>query len=194
MIRAGFETTDPFTHTRLVVIKGAEETDGRGWVIDVHCPEGAPPVVLEHVHLTWSETFEILQGVAAYKLGGKEHPINARETVLMPPGVPHVHPWNTGSGMMVYRQTNDFGETNPNAVHDVLGVFATINGLAREGRIGHKGLPKNPLQFAATLRTLTRYGGFDANVPIPVQRALSATLGRLAEALGYRGVYPRYLG
>ena len=112
----------------------------------------------------------------------------------MPPGVPHVHPWNTGSGIMVYRQTNDFGETNPNAVHDVLGVFATINGLAREGRIGQKGLPKNPLQFAATLRTLTKHGGFDANVPIPVQRALSAPLGRLAEALGYRGVDPRYLG
>ena len=194
MIRAGFETTDPFTHTRAVVIKGAEETDGRGWVIEVHCPEGAPPAVLEHVHLTWSETFEILQGSGAYKLGGQEHALNTRETVLMPPGVPHVHPWNTGSGIMVYRQTNDFGETNPNAVHDVLGVFATINGLAREGRIGYKGLPKNPLQFAATLRTLTKHGGFDANVPIPVQRALSATLGRLAEALGYRGVYPRYLG
>lgn len=111
----------------------------------------------------------------------------------MPAGVTHQHPWNTGSGEMVYRQTNDFGARTPDAVQDVLDVFATINGLALEGKIGKKGLPKNPLQFAATLRMLTKHQGFDAAVPIPVQRVVSATLGRLAGALGYRGVYPRYL-
>ena len=94
---------------------------------------------------------------------------------------------------MVYRQINDFGAPNSSAVNDVLGVFATINGLAREGKIGKKGLPKNPLQFAATLRTLVKHEGFDAAVPISIQRGTSATLGRLAEALGYRGVYERYL-
>jgi hypothetical protein len=94
---------------------------------------------------------------------------------------------------MVYRQTNDFGAATPDAVHDVLGAFATINGLAREGKIDKQGIPKNPLQFAATLRTLTKHGGYDASVAIPVQRALSATLGRFAEMLGYRGVYPRYV-
>jgi len=193
MIRAGFETTDPFTETRSIVIAGAEETGGRGWVIEVHCPEGARPSILEHLHLAWTETFEILQGSATYRLGGIEHALLEGERVVMPPGVPQVHPWNTGSGVMIYRQTNEFGASTPEAVHDVLGTFATINGLAREGRIGRKGLPKNPLQLAATLRTLTKHGGFDAEVPILVQRMVSATLGRLAEALGYRGVYPRYL-
>jgi len=194
MIQAGFETTDPFTETRSVVVKGAEETEGRGWVIDVHCPEGAPPAILEHVHLTWSETFEILEGAASYRLGGEEKSARRGDVIVMPAGVPHVHPWNTGSGVMVYRQTNDFGAVTPSAVNEVLGVFATINGLAREGKIGKKGLPKNPLQFAATLRTLVKHGGFDAAVPIWVQRSVSASLGRLAEALGYRGVYKRYLG
>jgi len=193
MIHAGFETTDPFTGTRSIVIAGAEETQGRGWIIEVHCPEGARPAILEHLHLTWTETFEILRGSATYRLGGVEQPLAAGERVVMPPGVPQVHPWNTGSGVMIYRQTNDFGAATPEAVHDVLGAFATINGLAREGKIGRKGLPKNPLQLAATMRTFVRHGGFDAKVPIAVQRVVSATLGRLAEALGYRGVYPRYL-
>lgn len=193
MVRVGFETTDPFTQTRSIVIEGAEETDGRGWVIEVHCPEGAGPAILEHVHRTWSETFAILQGSATCRLGGVKRALAEGETILMPPGVPHVHPWNTGAGVMVYRQTNDFHESNPDAVHDVLGAFATINGLAREGKVGKNGLPKNPLQLAATLRTLTKHGGFDAKAPIALQRALSATLGRLAEAVGYRGVYPRYL-
>ena len=39
MIRAGFETTDR-TQTRTVLVKAAEETGGRGWVLEVHCPVG----------------------------------------------------------------------------------------------------------------------------------------------------------
>jgi hypothetical protein len=60
MIRPGFETTDPFTQARIVLVKRAEETSGRGWVIDVHCPQGAPPSFAAHLHQTWTETFEIL--------------------------------------------------------------------------------------------------------------------------------------
>ena len=56
----------------------------------------------------------------------------------MPARVRHTHPWNTGTGEMVYRQTNDFGTPTPEAVQDVLGVFATINGLAREGKTGKR--------------------------------------------------------
>ena len=193
MISAGFETTDPITKTRLVVVKGAQETAGRGWVTEVHCPEGAAPWVAAHVHRTWTETFEILQGSASCRLGTAVQTLLAGETVVMPPGIAHVHPWNTGSGVMIFRHTNDFGAATPEAVHDVLGAFATINGLAREGRIGRKGIPKNPLQAAATIRTLTKHGAFDAVVPIPLQLGLSATLGRFAEALGYRAIYDRYL-
>lgn len=68
---------------------------------------------------------------------------------------------------MVYRQTNEFARRSPEAVDDVIGVFATLNGLTREGKVGRRGLPKNSLQFAATLRTLVKHEGFDASVPIP---------------------------
>lgn len=193
MIQAGFHTTDPFTKTKTTLIEGAEETGGKGWMLEVHCPEDAPAHILAHVHLTWQETFEIVQGSAKYMLDGKEHTAEAGDVIEMPAGLKHVHPWNNGSGTMIYRQKNNFGSVNPEAVEDVIGVFATINGLAEEGKIGAKGLPKNPLQFAATLRTLVKHQGYDAAVPIPVQRAVSATLGRLAESLGYSGVYPRYL-
>ena len=192
MIRAGFETTDPITNTRTIVIQGAEETEGRGWVLEVHCPEGAPPAIMEHVHLGWTETFEILGGSAAYTLDGQQQVAEEGEIITMRPGLKHVHPWNIGSGEMVYRQSNDFGAVSPDAVHEVLGVFATINGLAGEGKIGMKGLPKNPLQLAACLRLLAKHEGFDAALPIAAQRFVSATLGRLAERLGYHGADPRF--
>ncbi|HEY4320090.1 MAG TPA: cupin domain-containing protein [Gemmatimonadales bacterium] len=179
--------------TRLVVVQGARETGGRGWVTEVHCPEGAAPWGPPHMHRTWTETFEVLTGSASYRLGGVVQTLQAGETVVMPPGVPHRHPWNTGSGVMVFRQSNDFGATTPEAVHDVLGAFATINGLAREGRVSARGVPKNPLQVAATIRLLMKHGGFDATLPVPLQLAVGATFGRLAEALGYRAIYDRYL-
>jgi len=193
MIGPVFETTDPFTQTRFVVIRGAEETAGRGWVLEVYCPEGAAPAFLPHVHRTWTETFDIIEGTASYRLGGLEGKLAEGERVVMPPNVTHVHPWNAGSGVMVYRQTNDFGAFAPDAVYDVLGAFATIHGLAREGRVWRGGLPKNLFQFAATGRAFTKHQSYDAAMPIPLQVGLSATLGRLAEALGYRAVYDRYV-
>lgn len=192
-ITSGFEIHDVLSGTRTVLVKGADEMSGRGWVIESHCPEGASATIKPHLHMTWTETFEILQGAATCRVGNEERSLAAGDTVVVPPRTPHVHPWNSGRGEMIFRQTNDFGGVTPDAVHDVLGAFATLNGLAREGRLRHDRLPKNPLQFAATLRTLTRHGGFDATAPVTVQRVISATLGRLAEALGYRGVDPRYL-
>jgi hypothetical protein len=94
---------------------------------------------------------------------------------------------------MVYTQTNDIGASTPEAVDELLGVYATINGLARDGRIGKRGMPRNPLQLVATGRAYTKHGTFDVGMPIPLQVALTATFGPLAEALGYRAVYDRYL-
>jgi mannose-6-phosphate isomerase-like protein (cupin superfamily) len=194
MIKAGFETTEPRTGTRTLVVQAAAETDGLGWVLEVTCPEGARSSILEHVHTEWLETFEIVEGAARYKLDGREAEASKGDVIVMPAGQPHIHPWNAGEGSMVYRQTNKFARRSPEAVDDVIGVFATLNGLTREGKVGRRGLPKNPLQFAATLRTLVKHEGFDASVPIPFQRFLSATLGWISEALGYRAVYPRFVG
>jgi len=192
-VNAGFEIHDALNGTRTVLIKGADEMGGRGWVLESQCPEGATPTIKPHLHMTWTETFEILQGTATCRIGDEERTLEAGDTVVVPPRTTHVHPWNTGRGVMTFRQTNDFGAVTPEAVDDVLGAFATLNGLAREGRLREDRLPRNPLQLAATLRTLTRHGGFDATAPIALQRAVSATLGRLAGMLGYRGVYDRYL-
>ena len=193
MIRAGFETTDPRTGTRTVVIKGAEETGGRGWVLDVHCPEGAPVPNPTHLHPKWAETFELLQGTAVYVVAGEQKTLSKGQQVVMPAAVPHLHPRNTGAGEMIYRQTNDFGAVTPDTVTEVLGALATLNGLTREGRVGKNGLPKNPFQFVATGQVYTKHGTYDASLPIWLQKGLVATFGPLVRALGYRGAYERYL-
>lgn len=193
MIRAGFTIENPRTNSRTIVIESDSETKGKGWLLEVHAPPKAQPDIAEHFHLTWTETFEIISGQAYYRLDGVQKTAQAGETIVMSPGKLQVHPWNAGETELVYRQRDDFGEANPQAVQDVLGVFATLAGLTKLGQVDEKGLPKNPLQMAATLRILTRYGGYDASASVGAQNFLAATLGRLAEALGYRAIHPEYV-
>lgn len=193
MIRAGFTVESPITHSRTIILESDAETNGMGWLIEVHCQPKAPPDITEHFHQTWTETFEIISGTAHYKLNGEKKLAQAGETIVMPPGQLQIHPWNAGTTELVYRQRNRFDRPNPQAVQDVLGVFVTIAGLAREGKVDANGRPKDPLQLAVTLQTLTRYGGYDASLPVPVQDFLAATLGRLAYALGYKAVDPRFV-
>lgn len=190
LIRQGVTIHNPLTQSQTVVLESDQETQGMGWLLEVTCQPNTKPDIAEHRHLTWTETFEIMSGIAHYSLDGKQQTLKAGESFRVKPNQAHIHPWNAGDQPMVYRQRNLFAQANPAAVQDVLGVFATVADLARQGKVNAEGLPKNPLQLAATARTLGRYGGYDTRMPIPMQKVLSATLGRLAELLGYRGVYP----
>ncbi len=193
MIRKGFTIENPLTGTRTIVLESDLETQGRGWLVETRCPPNAPPDIPEHVHLTWTETFEIVSGTASYKLNGVQQTAQSGTIIVMPPGQPQIHPWNVGASELVYRQRDEFGQATPQAVQDVLGVFATLAGLARQGKVDRHGQPKDPLQLAVMLRTLSRYDGYDARLPIPLQKFLAATVGKFAEMRGYRAVYPQYV-
>lgn len=193
MIKANFIIDNPLTNSKTRVIESNQETNGMGWLLEVTCQPKARPDIKEHIHLGWTETFEIVSGEAFYKVNGAEKRAFAGERFTVKPGQKHVHPWCAGNEPMVYTQKNEFDKQSPEAVQEVLGVFATIAELAREGKINKEGFPKNPLQLAATIRTLSKHGGYDASIPIGTSKLISSTLGKLAELLGYRGVYSRYL-
>ena len=142
----------------------------------------------EHIHLSWEERFEIVAGSAFYQLDGKMQQATAGETILMPAKLKHIHPWNAGEEEMVYRQVAKFDLPNSEATDEIIGTFFTLFDLEAQGKLNKKGLPKNPLQFAATLRSLTRHEGYDAAVPITLQNVLAASLGRLSHKMGYRAV------
>jgi hypothetical protein len=193
MIQAGYTFQNPLNQSHWLVIESDTETGGMGWMLEVRCAPNARPDIIEHLHLTWTETFEIISGKAHYKLNGVQKTAETGETIVMSPRQPQIHPWNAGETEMVFRQVTRFEKPDPQAVQDVLGVFVTLFGLAREGKIAKNGLPKNPLQFVATAKTLAIYDSYDGKIPIPLQKLTIAAFGWLAEALGYRGVYPRYV-
>ena len=191
MIHAGFTIDNPFTKSHMVVLESDVETKGNGLLFEVRCPPKGRHELGEHLHLTYTETTEIVSGTAYYKLDGSQHTAKTGEKFVVLPRHAHTTPWNAGDSEMVYRQRSQFERPNPQAVQDFFGIFATIARLARDGKVNDNGFPKQPLQMGTTLKALIKYGTYDATIPIPVQNFIAATLGSLGEALGYKAVYPQ---
>ena len=192
MIRAGFTFEHPTTKTRTVVLESDAETNGMGWLLEVTRYSRSGSDLGEHLHTTWTETFEILKGTAKYKLDGNERIAKAGESFVVEPGHFHVHPWNATDEELVYRQRDRFEQPSPAAVQDILGIFATRTGMARDG-IRYKGFAKLLFQ-SATIRTAVKHGNYVANPSMGMQRVLGSTLGLLGELLGYKAVLPQYVG
>ena len=193
MITSGFVIEDPKSRVRVTVLETEQETGGHGWLLEHRFPPRVQANVPKHLHLTWTETFEIISGNAFYVVGEERKSAMSGDVIVMPSGVPHLHPWNAGETELVYRQRDDFGGVSPTAVQDVMGVFATRAGLSRDGLTDKRGRPKHPLQLAVTLKLLVSHGGYDASISIPMQKFIAATLGTLGQLLGYRAVIPKYL-
>ncbi|HEY1012698.1 MAG TPA: cupin domain-containing protein [Herpetosiphonaceae bacterium] len=192
MIEPGFVIDNPFSRSRVEILPCEDLERGTGWLLEVRRPPGAGPDNSEHRHATWTESFEIIAGSAAYKLDGAEGRLAAGESLSMPPGRWHIHPWNAGDSELVFRQHATFAPADRRAFREVFGGFATIADLARQGKLRGHGRPNNPLRMAATLRLSLRYGRQDAATPFWVQRLVSATLGTLAEAIGLGAIDQRY--
>ena len=192
MIRAGFTFEHPITKTRTVVLESDAETNGMGWLLEVTRYSKLGSDLGEHLHLSWTETFEIIKGTAKYKLDGNERIAKAGQAFVVEPGHFHVHPWNATDDELVYRQRDHFAQPSPAAVQDILGIFATRTGMARDG-IRLKGFAKLLFE-SATIRTAIKHGNYVASPSIAMQNLIGSTLGLLGELLGYRAVNPKYVG
>lgn len=169
----------------------ANEQEGRGFTLEYTVPVGAPQALVDpHFHQHWTESFEVLSGEARYRLGRVELDLASGESVTLPPGVAHLHPWNVGQIPLRVRQTTSFLHPDPTAIRDTIEAFAMLSWLTNEGKVDGRGRPA-PLQGALILRKLQRHGGFLAGAPVPVQRILVGALAAVAERRGYVAFDPR---
>jgi quercetin dioxygenase-like cupin family protein len=58
----------------------------------------------EHVHPEMEETYEILEGSAAFRIAGQESVASTGDTVVVPPGTPHLA-WNPTDAPVLLRIT-----------------------------------------------------------------------------------------
>ena len=96
MARAGQTVENPATGERVTFVQTAADSGGELLVMDDVWPRPGHRAV-EHVHPEIEERWTVTAGRAAFRVGGEEHEAGPGETVVAPPGTPHLA-WNPTDG------------------------------------------------------------------------------------------------
>jgi mannose-6-phosphate isomerase-like protein (cupin superfamily) len=178
-IQLGEVWENPVTRERATLIELPwHNPDGRG-VAELTALVGSR-VVGEHRHPNLAERFTVLQGKLTVRLNGQTFVLHEGQSSEVRPGQWHDW-WNASDTDALVRV-----EVIPS--ERFLHMIETLFGLAQLGYTNKKGMP-SPLQLAAFGREFSDVVEFRSPPPV-VQKAAFAVLGKLAEAVGYRGTYP----
>jgi quercetin dioxygenase-like cupin family protein len=179
--RAGQEIYNPVQDDRMVFRKASQDTGGELLRVELFVsPRGGNPL---HVHPLQEEYFKALSGTLGVQVGEGYRRLEEGEEALVLPGTPHRW-WNDTD-----QEAHVLVELRPTLNSEI--YFETLYGLARDGKTDENGLP-NLLQQAVTLTGVNRGEIYLARPPIPLQKALLATLAPLGKLLGYKDHYPKY--
>jgi quercetin dioxygenase-like cupin family protein len=169
-IQPGQTLENPVTGERFTFTHTAATTGGELLAFDFGLrPGGAVP--MPHVHPIQTERFEVVAGRVRFRVGLRTRIAEAGDVVEVAPGVTHSFA-NAGDEEARMRI-----EVRP--ALDMEEMFAEVIAMAQAGRMGRRGLPRNPLQLAALARRYARV----AHAPllsVGVQRALLAPFAALA--------------
>jgi mannose-6-phosphate isomerase-like protein (cupin superfamily) len=175
------------TGEHVVVLRGNEDrAPGESALAHMTVrPHGA--VAGEHVHSQISERFVVVSGTLGTRLDGVERTLTAGEEATAAAGVRHDW-WNAGAdeaSVLV-----EVAGSDEQALRFEV-MFATIFGLANDGRCNARGMP-SPVQLALLAQEFADVIVF-TRPPRAVQRPVFAVLGALGRMRGMRGVYEEYL-
>ena len=174
-ITPGQTLENPVTGERFTFTHTAASTDGELLAFDFALrPGGAVP--MPHVHPIQTERFEVVAGRMRFRVGLRTRIAEPGDVIEVAPGVMHSFA-NAGEEEARLRI-----EVRP--ALDMEAMFAEVVTMAHAGRMGRRGLPRNPLAVAALARRYDRV----AHAPLlglAVQRALLAPFVALGRAAGY---------
>jgi quercetin dioxygenase-like cupin family protein len=145
-------------------------------------PAGAvgPP---EHIHPTYLEEFEVIEGKATFTVNGKERILGEGESIIVHPNTPHTFRSTKEEGLTIIVEARPEGRLRE--------VVPTIFALAHEGKAGKKGEPGfwQGIAMGADLQEDTLF----TQAPIGLQKFLFKLLGPVANRKGYQSIYPEFL-
>jgi mannose-6-phosphate isomerase-like protein (cupin superfamily) len=178
MINPGDTLTNPVTGERMTFLKTSAETDGEFVLIELEA-EADAAVAAAHIHPAQTETFEVLEGTLAVKLGRKQLEAKAGDILVVEAGVAHKW-WNGGGSPVRFRC-----EVRP--AREFESLIETMFTLSADGKTIRRGLT-NPLRLAV----IARHHIDDVvlpGVPVWLQKAALAVGSPLGRAFGYRPHY-----
>jgi len=164
------------------LVRGGE-TDGefaRG--VGITLPGRGAPDEHEHVHPSYAERFEVIEGEFVFVLDGVSRTLTVGDSRTVEAGTPHTYRNDSASVASCLIETRPAGRLEE--------VLYTLNGLALDGKLDEHGNPRF-LQGMVFVDELADDTMFTSPPPL-VQRAVAAVLAPLARRLGYRAIYPEY--
>ena len=182
MARAGDVIENPMTGERITFLKTASDTGGEMLAFEylAAAHTAGPPL---HVHPYQEERFvEILSGKLRARMGKDERSCGKGKSLTVSSGTHHT--WrNDGE-----EEVRMLVQIRPALRMEE--AFETTFNLARDGKTDQRGVPKNPLQAAATAREYSDELRL-ALPPFAVQKVLLGLLAPVCRLLGYGGRYPK---
>ncbi|WP_459194362.1 cupin domain-containing protein [Halosimplex sp. J119] len=137
-----------------------------------------------HVHPT-TETFEAVEGTLTVEVDGRTRRLSAGESATVDAGVEHTFR-NATDGTVAFRAEMP-------SMRTVASLY-TVWALDHEGAFGGDGEYGQPGLLHALPVSEDVYPDTETTIaPVTVQRALWATVGRLARSVGYTGIDEAYL-
>jgi mannose-6-phosphate isomerase-like protein (cupin superfamily) len=131
----------------------------------------------EHLHPNQAETFHVHAGELTIALGGREHVLQAGQSLEVPRGTTHAM-WNSGEV-----PTRATWEVRPALRTEAF--FRSVHELRAAGHAGRNGMI-TPLAAGAVLRAFR--DELRLPVPRPLEGAAVRVLGALGRMRGYRTV------
>ena len=161
----------------------AEDTDieyARG--IGITLPGRGSPDEHEHVHPTYDERFEVVEGEFVFVVDGEQTTLRSGDAVTVSKGTPHTYRNDSEAVASCLIETRPAGRIDE--------VLYTLCGLSLDGKLDANGNP-GFLQSMVFVDELSDDTVFTSPPPV-VQRAMSAVVAPFARRLGYRATYPEY--
>jgi quercetin dioxygenase-like cupin family protein len=167
---------NPVTHDHITFRVTARNANGARLEFDDFLLAGyiSPP---GHIHPKQQERFQVISGMLAVQIAGREQILLVGESIIVPPGAPHTIRNANES------ETHVRVEFTPALRTETF--LRSMFALARDGKTDYQGRP-SLLQFAAGA---SEFGMYVTKPPIILQKILFAVLGPMARMLGYRAFY-----
>jgi mannose-6-phosphate isomerase-like protein (cupin superfamily) len=180
MAYAGQTIHNPITQEHITFLQTAGDTAGELVRFDCRVPTDGERLPA-HVHGSQEERFEVLSGSLGVLLGSTERTLSPGETITLPARVKHQW-WNAGNGEVSFRV-----EVVP--ARNIGRVLEAVAGMAHDGKLNQKCLPKNPLRLAQLARLSEVYL---PGIPIWMQRIGIGIGSTVARLIGYDPNFSEY--
>jgi quercetin dioxygenase-like cupin family protein len=169
--KEGRVVENPIIKDKATFLKSTEDTNGEYLLAKLEvAPGGGNPM---HYHVTFTEKFTVMDGQLSVSLNGEEKILNVGESAFVPKLARHRF-YNTSdtyvTALIELRPARNF----ENGIR-------ILYGLARDGEVNAKALPKSIWHFALICQYLESY---TPGLPLPLQRGIFSTLAGIAKLLG----------